>query len=387
MLEQMVLEPMVDKGKLNRIRPGVYGFELVYFNDGANNLDPARSFVGMPPGQDLIKTGRLVKATINVEIMTSSAGFDSLSAKRFISLTSLIEVKRADQNPFSVRHTKSFLMYSSTPQDFNLFMVYPARADGTATRRMSESLIIPPSARIKGRVFFNGDIDIPLPSLPVFEEAVIVTGKFIPPLTLADLPLVRSKFKKGVLTGFSWPRFVATGACSGTNPSVKVENSGGFPCRQSDGVTPYGISDYLLNVSSLCTEIQTESREGQVIVTCSPTDFSGCSFSCEAVAASSGVAGGPLKQLSVRGAYALVSAGVGRADISASNVYGMILGGHVQASGSLRAMHSMSAVSLGMPGLGSQPILDAYSLQYRSAAAGVSSPLVNMPIVYSGDAQ
>lgn len=385
MLESMMLEPMAEAGVIERTQVGNYFFNIDFFDaaKGIDNLgDPARTFFRYNIGQRIIAKGAidLDKVSLETRIFTSSSGLDAATAERFIQLTSMVTLANKGRPIRPIVHRTNLSVHASTPRDFAFFVPYPTMADGTTpTRRWSEAIQLPRGSRIKGRVLFNGDINVPLQDLPDFDEVVILTGDFVPPVSLAQLPLFRSKFKKGVLTRFSGARFLFTGNCSTTDATTTVVNHSGLLC-ETDAGTPYTINQYLLNIPNECTFAPVTGSEGKSTVDCSKA-LSSCPTSCP----SQTVIHGPLQSVRLTGTFNFIAAPVAVLTISTPNVYGTVFGGHITATTPV-VWKSFSAIKPGDIGVGSIDVLDSYMKEASKAYEGITAPLTNLPIVASSAA-
>lgn len=382
LLEQLILENMVRLGSAQKVRDGLYKIDLILY-DSARGYDsfgePNKKFLPINVGQNILNSqkSKLKSAKVTIEIATDSSGFGTTTSERFITLTSELTFQ-SEFRAYPFVQSQSFVMYPATPKDFALFMAYPAKSNGDNTRLWSEAVKIDKNSVIEGRVFFNGDINVPLRDLPTFKELVVITGDFAPALTKAELVNLRSKFLKGVVTKFSGPRFVFSGNCSSTNGSMTVVNSAGYNCNVSTGNT-YSINHYLNKVGNVCMNAPITYEDGNMSVDCS-NQPANCPVTCS----EQKIVKGPFKDVTLKGNYALISAPVAQLKISAKQVYGTIFGGYVEAGAAVN-IKAPALMRVGDIGIGSDNVLKNYSDELQQALDGVSSPLLNMSIVKMAD--
>lgn len=378
MLDQMVMQPLAQKGVLSSPKPGQYVLEIVYFDSakGIDNLSKGSgTFVDFNIGQSLLTASELKirRIATRVRFLTGEAGFKSKGSERFFEISSEVQLAGSESNVV-IGRKQSYITYPSTPRDFALFMIYPAKGDGTNTRSWSEAVRIPASSMIEGRVFFNGDIDKPLADLPTFTELVVLTGDFKPALTKAERAELPKKFLKGVITNFSAPRYMLSGKCSSTDPGVEISNGTNFHCRARNGEAT--ISDYLTGMSSVCVEPPVLLEDAAMTVDCGASDAT-----CPTRCLPQQIVTGPRDLITAKGTYGFIAAPVKALNNSSGVIYGTILGGHVSSAVPLHVI-SMALLKVGMPGLGSDETLGNYSNLFISARDGISVPLENLPIVY-----
>lgn len=383
MLDQMVLQPLAAGGVLKQDRPGQFVLEIVYFDKskGINNLTGnASKYLALDAGQNIVRFAdiRLQRVVGRVRIMSTDSGFVASTSERFIEVSSEVQLG-GGARLVTIKRKQPLLTYPSTPRDFSLFMVYPTRSDGvTPTNLWSQSVLISADSMVEGRVFFNGDIDIPLARLPVFTETVVLTGDFNPPLSKADRANLPTKFLKGIITKYSAPRFLMSGQCSATDPSITVANGSGFNCKSSTG-TQTTITDYLNRIGGACINPPATYANGSMTVNCAGQDAQ-CTVSCQA-AVPPVIVTGPRRQVTLNGAYAVIAAPVDILRSNTPNIYGTILGGYFESSVKTH-IYSMASVKTGLPGIGSDDTLANFTALFQQAGTGISVPLTNLPIVY-----
>jgi hypothetical protein len=383
MLDQMVLQPLAAGGVLKQDKPGQFVLEIVYFDKskGINVLTGnTGKYLALDAGQNIIRLAniRLERVVGRVRIMSTDSGFTASTSERFLEISSEVQLA-GGAKLINVKRKQPLLTYPSTPRDFSLFLVYPTQSDGvTPTKLWSKSVVISPDSTVEGRVFFNGDIDVPISSLPVFTDTVVLTGDFKPALTKEQRASLPAKFLKGVITNYSAPRYLMSGQCSATNPSISIANGSGFNCKSSTGTTAT-ITDYLNRIGGACINPPATYAAGAMTVNCTGQDAQ-CTVSCQA-AIPPVIVSGPRRQVNLTGTYAVISAPVDLLTSSAENIYGTILGGHFKSLNKVH-IYSMAAVKVGLPGIGSADTLANFTSLFQQAGTGVSVPLTNLPIVY-----
>lgn len=393
MLEQMVLEPMVTKGVIKRLgngRSGVYDIPISFFNKstGTDGLSTrGQGLFDLNMGQKIIRMkDKLEKAEVNIRILTSSAGFDSLGSERMIEISSVVEVNGAGVAT-TRKAKKEFLVHPATPKDFALFMMYPETSKGTRTTSFKEAVVLPAGSEVQGRVFFNGNMDVEFDRLPVFQEVVVLTGDFIPTLTPATRAKLRSKFKKGVITRFAAARYLTTGKCSAQDPKAHFVNNAQLACKTETG-GEFSMNEYLNKFAATCLAQDMVYEDGNY----KPRNGyagTGSEKSCSG----SGVISGTYSRLEIKGNYGLVASPVRKVKVlsTVKNLYGTIFGGHLTAEGPLK-IKSFANLSWeeikGQPGIGgNEATFNSLNTSFQTSYEGITAILVNLPIVYSGEAQ
>lgn len=391
MLEQMVLDPMVSKGIITSPKLGQYEIELVFFDRSKNidNISTASSnFLGYNIGQNLLKSAshRVERVSSKIKILTNQAGFGTATSERFLEVSSEIVLGSKLKN-YPITKRESFITYPSTPKDFALFMMFPTNSSGEKTRKWSQAVKLPVGSSIEGRVFFNGDIDQTLAELPVFNEIVVISGDLTAIKTKADRALLKTKFIKGIITNYSASRYLYTGKCSTTDPNLNFVNSTGYQCYVgNDPANPYKIQN--LPATGICFSFP-------IIYKSLPSygNKVGAEYQCDKNASPCGPVASALckdgssfitgiqEKVESQALVTFVAAAVSSMKISSTFMYGTLMGGYFESASPV-TIKSMSAAKIGDPGIGSKEILDAYSVQFQQAFAGVTSPLTNLPIVF-----
>ena len=283
----------------------------------------------------------------------------------------------------------------STPKDFALFIVYPETSAGVQTQKFSEALQLAPSVRVIGRAYFNGDIDVPLERLPVFSEAVAISGTIringqVP--GPSSIGLLQEKFPKGFITNFSAPRYILDGRCAPVGAAstasfsnnLKIVNGTRMNCFDEN--TPnkerFSIRHYIERLGNMCsskpiTVKSTGYTQPQAMI----------ELGCETVVnwdEASFLTGGFLDVTAQDpGYFAGILSPVQRLLVGGTtNVYGVVLGGYVRAGGSTK-FYSVGMLQPGLPGIGSDATLGSLNSSALSANDGIAVPIVNVPFVLS----
>lgn len=385
LLEQMILQPMVTKGILTIPKPGQYALELVYFDvaAGRDQLTKAHpNYLGFDAGQPLLVAAaqKLKKASVTVTFYGPSSNLATNTAERMIDFAVRVELQDVGDTIATLR--QSIKIYPSTPKDFAVFSIFPTKANGTdRTSKWSEGLLLPKGTVVDGRVFFNGDIDVPFDDLPVFNEIVVASGDFSPPLTKAQRDRLPEKFLKGLITNFSSARFLLSGFCSRDLPTQEIVNGARFPCKDSAGAD-FTVERYFDQISrGVDCMYEPVSLSGGVWDTDCSDSKNGAT--CELNCKDHQILAGARSSVTGTAPVGFVAAPVGKAVLDVANLYGSLFGGHINVK---KAVHlrSMAAAKVGQPGLGSQETLDSYTLLFKQANTGISVPLDNLPIVMEG---
>lgn len=393
MLEQMVLEPMVNKGIIKRPennRPGVYDIPISFFNKSTktDGLSPkGQGFFDINIGQKIIRMkDKLEKAEVNIRILTSSAGFDSLGSERMIEISSVVELNGSGIGTIR-KAKKEFLVHPSTPKDFALFMMYPENSEGVRTASFKDAVALPAGSEVQGRVFFNGNMDVEFDKLPTFHEVVVLTGDFVPALTPATRNKLRDKFKKGVITRFAAARFLTTGKCSVDDPNAHFVNNAQLACKNESG-GEFGMNEYLNKFAATCLAQDMVYEDGNY----KPRNGyigTGSEDSCSG----SGLVSGTYSRFEIKGNYGMIASPVRKltALSSVKNIYGIIFGGHLKAEGpvKIKSFANLTWEEIkGQPGIGgNEATFNSLNTAFQTSYEGITAILVNLPIVYSGDAQ
>lgn len=341
------------------------------------------------------ETGFSVEAKVYVDMFTDSMGFVGKLSERFYKIRSEVIIKRGTNTKKFVE-VENFVLRTPTLKDFALFMAYPSGPTGAPTKNFSEAFRLPATSNIRGRVFFNGDIDnTTLDSLPNFHDTVFIGGSLLTKVGPADTQKFRSKFRRGLVTNLSAARFIFDGDCLPDQPSADplrqvILNGTGIYCRTPAGVRSIeAFSSF--NSQSPCRcfpRRYVKSADGMVSwqyddqkepgVPCLATlTKEQCN---ETIKNSPFFKSGGEMFMEVRGPEFLLGAVRHMLVTSESYVYGTVVAGHI--AGSKNAdFYSLTEMSAGNVGVGSASTLSAISAAANSTTFGVESPLTNIPLI------
>lgn len=367
-------------------------------------IDDPNNFIFMSYGQRIAQRMKQLKvsAKLEFEIMAESAGFVPAASERFVKVRSVVEFDGALKDSSGATDSESFILSIPTIKDFAIFMPYPTTGvyAGTGvtrrpipTNRFSQAVTLPSNSEIHGRVYFNGDIDVPLQNLPTFSETVFISGGLtsVQDARPETIELLKTKFRKGIVTNFSASRFVLDGACA-AGSSVSITNDTELFCKTEWG-DEFGIAEYLTRLSGVrcLNSIATVGAGGKVFydfATLRATDprFASAednSNYCEDVDGAPRFTG-PVREVRITDNVAFVASPTEKLNVSAANatIYGVVLGGHINAPQGAR-FYSFSAMREGLPGLGNSATLKERSIDANMAVDGVSVALKNFPLIRS----
>lgn len=386
-MEVVLFENWAKKSVVQKESPGVYKIEID-FTKSLSSFD--QSFINWASvnerDQYLALLSKISKAYVILKFFTESSGFTSNGNDRTLSIEARVEFKSILSSKAGVIESEAFVMRPSMPKDYTAFFLYPTTSANTATRSFSSAVNIGSSSVISGRTYFNGDLDKPLNSLPTFKEFSVFSGALSPRPKISDEATLRSKFPKGLLTHFSSERWLFSGNCDSVSPSTNIINQSGYRCRNSSG-TNLSMIEFFSLVPNSCTDAPVSITSGSFDVgfpNCSVSSSTSCPTQCPGNPEVS-IVGYPLIDLKIQGSHAFVVAPVAKVIVNTSdvNLYGSLFGGYLNSSG--RSINLIGAPSwaTGMPGFPNSDTLNFYNQRYLSSTAGITAPLINMPIVYS----
>jgi hypothetical protein len=346
-------------------------------------LDPKNSRIRLGVEQNFVSLLKTAGAEAKVRFIfhTKRAGFETISNERFVTLSSFVKYGESFQLK-TVSSSETLIFQAPSVKDFALFLVYPETSSGSPTRKFSEAFRFGgKQTQIYGRVFFHGDIDIPLQELPEFHETVVISGRLINQNSqdlLAQRALLQAKFKKGLVTDFPVDRLVKDGRCVGF---YEVSNQSEMYCKKpSDETLDFTMRDYILNLVNICSGYPVSVDKGNyhyeidkastpiVVTSCTPSE-PGKQF----------VSGG-VYNVKVSGSHAFVLSPIQNLIVSSSSsIYGTVLGGHISVRDGTR-FYSISHLKVGLPGIGNQKVLAEVSTEAASIKTGVGVPIMNMPL-------
>lgn len=348
-------------------------------------LNPTSSRLRLGVDQNFINTLKASDGEVKLryQFFTRKAGFDSVSNERFASISAVVkygpilESKRATAS-------ESLILQSPTVKDFALFLIYPETDSGSPTQDLSKAFDFGGSGtQVFGRVFFDGDIDVDISKLPTFHEVVIISGR-LRNQAKADPEKIRAmmqeKFRKGLIMNFPTDRLIKDGNCLG---DYNTFNQSEMYCKKPDGVTPFGIQDYIHNLVSMCSEFKVIGSSGNfkfdLVNPASPITVEACTDSEPGKVFISGGA----NNVVLSGTHAFILSPVRKTLASNTmNIYGTILGGHVSVKNNT-SFYSISNLREGLVGLADKSVLAEVTTESSGILAGIGVPLINLPLFRS----
>ncbi|MBX3016267.1 MAG: hypothetical protein KF767_00145 [Bdellovibrionaceae bacterium] len=253
----------------NPLPPGM--FRMVYkyskkASGGGEDLDwfinPQNS-IPIYLGQRLLELGQdrnsgfEIKASVTVDFFTDDMGFVGKLSERFYKIRSEVELKKGAESKRFV-DTESFALRTPTQKDFSLFVLFPVDNSTPAqpTDSFKKSMRIHPSSNIRGRVYFNGNIDVDsLSDLPNFHDTVFISGSILTKFTNNDLQLFRTKFRRGLVTNLSAGRYLFDGTCLSVrkpDPFDQLITNGTMIQCKNMSTGEFGIEAYPAYVGDPC---------------------------------------------------------------------------------------------------------------------------------------
>lgn len=319
------------------------------------------------------------KAEIMVEFFTDSFGFEMPGPERFIRVTGQVTFDDGlGRNTLTEQET--FVMHTPLVKDFSLFIPFPTDVNGDKVPNFSQALRLGGSGtNIYGRVYFNGNIDVPLEDLPVFHETVIISGKFLPSDPKpSQIDLVRRKFRKGVITNFDAHKYILDGDCGKPSVNKNIQNESSILCgsdiKEQVGRTQNDCRWYEVIVGSNGKYFYNFSNKDipqgvpqppAPALACVPTTFVELGR----------------KKVVVNGQVAFIASAIENLKVnSRAHLYGVVLGGHVNVPDGTTFV-ALPYLKPGMPGIPSQVILDQISMEASAASGGVESRIMNLPLI------
>jgi hypothetical protein len=384
-MEVIVFEDWRKQGIFNKsadLPPGIYEIKLDFLNS-LKNYDNSfikwRSVAEEGEYASLFK--KIKSAYVNLRYFTESSGFASQGNDRTLSIESVIEFDSAffQSTKSRVVETESFVIRPSIPKDFTMFFLYPTTSAGVATRDFSYSIDLTKASSISGRSFFNGNLNKKIDELPTFKEFAVFSREISPRPTIGNETLLRQKFPKGLLTHFSAERWIF----SGTYDGVPVINQAGYIDKGSSGVD-YSMNNFFRLVPNACTGATAEIiNPGKIEINCVSSGNTNCGEQCPGDPAIKTV-NYPIQEVKVSGSYGFVTAPVAKLTMTTRNsyLYGSVFGGYLSSSGQDVFIKGAASWSIGDLGITSEDKLNSYNQNYLLSKAGITAPLMNMPLVY-----
>lgn len=308
-----------------------------------------------------------------------STGFTTQTNERFVNIQADVSFGGA-LNKKSVNTTESIIVYSTTVKDFALFIMYPETSTGNPTTQFSQAVKLPSTARINGRVFFNGNIDTALDKLPTFSETVVISGELnVSGFTYEKArELIAAKFKKGIVTRYPVQRLVNDGNCVS---GMTIANNSGMYCKDPNNpATNFNIKKYIEGLTNMCANYKVSfasngTYEYDTAAVVDPVRKEQCKGNEKIF-----LSGGSMN-VSVSGTHAFVISPAKKIVVAAgASVYGSILGGYVQGGANTK-FYSLASLRKGLPGINDDVALQAVSREAERIVAGVGVPLVNLALM------
>ena len=382
-MEVVLFENWAKNSVVKKESPGVYTLEID-FTKSLSSFD--KSFINWASVDEREEYLRLLskinKAYVILKFFTESSGFASNGNDRTLSIEARVEFNSILSSKSGVIESEAFVMRPSIPKDYTAFFLYPTTSDDKATRSFSASINIGSASTISGRTYFNGDLDKPLNSLPTFKEFSVFSGALSPRPTIADEKTLIAKFPKGFLTHFSSERWLFSGNCDGESPTTNIINESGYRCNDSVG-NKLSMLGFFSSVPNSCTTAPVNIISGVLSVNCARSPSTSCTIDCLGSPYVS-IVGYPLIDLTIGVSHGFVVAPVAKVVMmyNDSSIYGSLFGGYLNSSG--RTINLIGAPSwrTGLPGFTNEETLNQYNQNYLSSTAGITAPLMNMPIVY-----
>jgi hypothetical protein len=379
----------VSKAPIFKVEPNnSYSVELDLKN---SVLDPRSARLRLGVDQTFINTLKAFNSEIKLRynFYAQRSGFQSITNERFVTISAVVKYGPTLQ-PSVATASETFVIQSPTVKDFAIFVPYPETASGASTKRMSEAFLFGgPNTQVYGRVFFDGDIDIPLQNLPVFHETVVISGDLVNQSSITDPVLKRSlmqeKFKKGLIVNFPADRLIKDGECVS---NYKVVNHSEIHCKKpADPTANFRIHDYIQNLVSMCSDYGIVSKNGSYMYLIAsidplipfrpaPVEVESCSPSAPGKLFISG----GTKWVRIMGSHAFILSPAEKVvALNATNIYGTILGGHISVKDGTQ-FYTISNLRSGLPGIADANVLAEVTKEASGILAGVGVPLMNLPL-------
>lgn len=421
MAEEMLFEQWANVAPvLRKPDPNATGTYFLQM-DFTRALEPdASRFVGFDPRMKILKEKdkRNLQALVTVSFSTDGSGFRAIASERYINFHAEVTFDGQSGNRNYVEDNETVMMTLSTPKEFALFMPYP---DGNLAGDFlaSVNMAVPSAVQFNGRVFFNGDLNLgngdmgdAIDALPVFQDAVVLTGTFLPSVPGPKyLDKLKQKFKKGIVTNYSAARFLFDGQCAGPVDGVtQIQNQSQIPCAfvpDSPG-TPCQypttfMQNYIQQINRVsCGRGSLVTSDVDGISFQPPGDeacfgvnaYSGCDNGATPIAQWKGAAPGEGVNAMIRGGfrsvevaskYAFIVSPVETLKISknGANIYGLVVGGHVDIPVGSANFYSLAALAPGVVGIPDDATVGTTNQKASQSYQGTAVPLLNMPVVYS----
>lgn len=381
-MEVVLFEDWSSRGVVEKEAPGVYKVELD-FTESLQEFN--KSFISWTTLNEQeeynLLFSKIKKAYVSLRYFTESSGFISLGNDRTLSIEARIEFESVLSSKSGIVESESFVIRPSIPKDYTLFFLYPTTSTYLATRKFSESVKLSGGSSIRGRAYFNGDLDVSLGTAPLFSEYTIFSGSIIPRPKISDESVLKTKFPKGLLTHFSSERWLFSGACGTGSSGTSIVNQSGYKCKNFFG-NNLSMLDFFSLTPNSCTDASVVINSGAISIECGSSFNPACPIHCPGSPQISTISY-PVKDLKIVGSHGFVVAPVAKVLLITSNSYlnGSLFGGHLDSSGQNATLLGAQSWQVGLPGFANQETLDSFSQSYLLSKAGITAPLMNMPIV------
>lgn len=360
---------------------GAYSL-TISLNEALKN--PDNQFIRLHADQNILKMLKSgsFEAKLIFTFYSASAGFETISNERYVTIRSEVNYGTSLFKR-SASASESLILYTSTVRDYAIFMMYPETSGGLKTRKFSEAMKLGGNtSRVNGRVFFNGDIDVPLTDLPVFNEIVVISGDLQVPPTVnfeQQRALMKEKFRKGLIVRFPVEKLINDGECVS---GIPMSNQSGMYCKRTMVPTEnFGISDYIINNGSACSNLKAKVNSGAYMYETAGSTLASAQEICKGSAPERLFLSGGVNDVEVVGSHAYIVSPVRNLKVqSAANIYGTIFGGYIEALAGSK-FYSLSSLRKGLPGIASDVDLAAISGEGSRVQAGVGVPLLNLPLI------
>jgi|GEM_PF-2348348 hypothetical protein len=324
--------------------------------------------------------------TFRYKFHRSLRGYKTIGNERLVTVESELSYGESFRKKW-VRGYHSVIYQIPAIKDFALFFMYPETSQGMPTRKLSESLILGgKNTQVYGRVFFNGDIDVDVRSLPVFSEAVIISGEIIQPpdMSIEEFASVLSqKFPKGLVERFPVHRLVYDNSCSDNFPAIINQTQ--LYCRKPGQLTQvFNIEDYILGLTNICSYYPVSVSSGNYSYDLSTAVAPIVRETCAPSSPGKLFIAGGVMNVNISGSHAFILSPVKRLQASgATTIYGTVMGGYLNIPDGSK-VYGLGKVRKGLPGIADDEVLKQISIEGSRILSGVGVPLRNLPLFSRG---
>jgi hypothetical protein len=236
-----------------------------------------------------------------------------------------------------------------------------------------------------GKVFYNGNIDIKqISDLPTFWDLLILTGKLtlngnILAPTQANIDLLKSKLKKGVINNFG-------------DQLIFDKDDSVFPASNLTGGLFTGSNTFVYgkNLPAYCEK----KVPGSTTATTETLDFVKVDIDGKGISSCGKlgtwgtfepIKGGNVSKVTVKHDYAFIMAPIAELNIDKDNshIYGVHIGGRINAGNNTVKFYPLNKLRSGLAGIHDENDLKSISNAANRTNEGVSITLRNMPLIIS----